>query len=126
MKGIYCDAPNGKVYLDAKNSVLIIAGKKKLCLSATQTRFFTALANGFTSKKEIIKFVWVNSPGINAENNYHQLVFQVRRELKRTGLPPELLQTIPRHGLKINPDALGRSRPGFSHFVKKLFKKSIQ
>lgn len=89
--------------LNSKNSTLIIKAKNEsIHLTELQRRLFCILLSGVTKKQEVIESVWENSHVTITDNNYHQLIYQCRTLLSRHGIPPEVIKTIPRYGVRFN------------------------
>jgi len=78
----------------------------RIALNETQKRLLLCLLNGINIKREIIALVWQENHQRINDNNYHQLVFQMRALFQRNGLPGELIITIPNYGLKLNEQLL--------------------
>lgn len=57
-----------------------------------------ALLSNVNDKRDIIKYVWPKT--VVGDGSYHKLVFDLRKQLKLSGLAPELIKTIPRRGLE--------------------------
>ncbi|MFZ4216006.1 winged helix-turn-helix domain-containing protein [Pantoea endophytica] len=62
--------------------------------------------NNINCKREIIRIVWPDKHMYVNDNNYHQLVFQLRRLFQKNGLSRDLISTIPFYGLTINENRL--------------------
>ncbi|MGX5079603.1 winged helix-turn-helix domain-containing protein [Enterobacter mori] len=75
-------------------------------INESQKRLMLCLLRDISSKHEIMQVVWNDSHLRQRDNNYHQLVFQMRALLQRNGLPSELIMTIPHYGLKLNAPLL--------------------
>lgn len=75
-------------------------------MNEAQKRLMLCLLQGISSKQDIMQIVWNDSHLRLRDNNYHQLVFQMRALLIRNGLPAELIMTIPHYGLKLNEPLL--------------------
>lgn len=89
--------------LNSKSSTLIIKAKNKsIHLTELQRRLFCILLSGVTKKQEVIESVWENNHVTITDNNYHQLIYQCRTLLSRHGIPPEVIKTIPRYGVRFN------------------------
>lgn len=89
--------------LNSKSSTLIIKAKNKsIHLTELQRRLFCILLSGVTKKQEMIESVWENNHVTITDNNYHQLIYQCRTLLSRHGIPPEVIKTIPRYGVRFN------------------------
>ncbi|MGV3345371.1 transcriptional regulator [Enterobacteriaceae bacterium LUAb1] len=79
-----------------------------ISLNEAQKRLLICLVNKINDKRDIISVVWQENHNRIRDNNYHQLVFQIRALLQRHGLPANLIITVPYYGLKLN-DPLLRS-----------------
>ncbi|CAI1070783.1 helix-turn-helix domain-containing protein [Serratia proteamaculans] len=89
--------------LNSKSSTLIIKSENKaIHLTELQRRLFRILLSGVTKKQEVIESVWENNHVTITDNNYHQLIYQCRTLLSRHGIPPEVIKTIPRYGVRFN------------------------
>lgn len=73
-----------------------------LALNESQKRLLVCLIKKVNAKRDIINIVWYENHQRISDNNYHQLTFQLRALLQRSGLPANLLVTIPYYGLKLN------------------------
>ncbi|WP_426506342.1 winged helix-turn-helix domain-containing protein [Serratia proteamaculans] len=112
--------------LNSKSSILIIKSENKaIHLTELQRRLFRILLSGVTKKQEVIESVWENNHVTITDNNYHQLIYQCRTLLSRHGIPPEVIKTIPRYGVRFNFTPLEEvpSRHGskLSYLYEKLF-----
>ncbi|MFN1142603.1 transcriptional regulator [Serratia quinivorans] len=112
--------------LNSKSSILIIKSENKaIHLTELQRRLFRILLSGVTKKQEVIESVWENNHVTITDNNYHQLIYQCRTLLSRHGIPPEVIKTIPRYGVRFNFSPLEEvpSRHGskLSHLYEKFF-----
>lgn len=89
--------------LNSKSSILIIKSENKaIHLTELQRRLFRIFLSGITKKQEVIESVWENNHVTITDNNYHQLIYQCRTLLSRHGIPPEVIKTIPRYGVRFN------------------------
>lgn len=89
--------------LNSKRSILIIKSENKaIHLTELQRRLFRILLSGVTKKQEVIESVWENNHVTITDNNYHQLIYQCRTLLSRHGIPPDVIKTIPRYGVRLN------------------------
>jgi DNA-binding winged helix-turn-helix (wHTH) protein len=89
--------------LNSKSSILIIKSENKaIHLTELQRRLFRILLSGVTKKQEVIESVWENNHVTITDNNYHQLIYQCRTLLSRHGIPPDVIKTIPRYGVRFN------------------------
>ncbi|MFJ1493427.1 winged helix-turn-helix domain-containing protein [Erwinia amylovora] len=93
--------------LDCQMNTLEIPCKKlTISLSETQKRLLICLTQKINNKRDIINIVWYENHQCVRDNNYHQLVFQLRALLQRNQLPTNILITVPYYGLKINEPLL--------------------
>lgn len=69
-------------------------------LSESSYRFLLLLLNGVTGKQEIIEKVWSEQSGNVSDNSYYSQIHTLRKGLDLVGLPPSLIKTIPRKGVK--------------------------
>ncbi|WP_139308808.1 helix-turn-helix domain-containing protein [Pantoea sp. 1.19] len=91
------------LYVDCcLNTLTIPAITLTLSINEAQKRLLCCLFSNITCKREIIRIVWRENHQRISDNNYHQLVFQLRALLNKHGLPRNLILTIPYHGLKLN------------------------
>ncbi|CAI0932448.1 transcriptional regulator [Serratia quinivorans] len=112
--------------LNSKSSTLIIKSENKaIHLTELQRRLFRILLSGVTKKQDVIESVWENNHVTITDNNYHQLIYQCRTLLSRHGIPPEVIKTIPRYGVRFNFSPLEEvpSRHGskLSYLYEKFF-----
>jgi DNA-binding winged helix-turn-helix (wHTH) protein len=112
--------------LNSKSSILIIKSENKaIHLTELQRRLFRILLSGVTKKQDVIESVWENNHVTITDNNYHQLIYQCRTLLSRHGIPPEVIKTIPRYGVRFNFSPLEEvpSRHGskLSYLYEKFF-----
>ncbi|WP_145932196.1 winged helix-turn-helix domain-containing protein [Yersinia bercovieri] len=84
------------------NKLLIHASQQTITLSEGQKRFLVALIKGINCKRKIISLVWYENHQRISDNNYHQLVFQLRALLLRYNLSGELIVTVPHYGVKLS------------------------
>lgn len=77
-----------------------------LSLSEPQKRLMACLIKGINCKREIINVVWYENHQYIADNNYHQLAFQLRALFKQHQLPAKCILTIPNYGLMLNEPLL--------------------
>ncbi len=74
--------------LDCQMNTLEIPCKKlTISLSETQKRLLICLTQKINNKRDIINIVWYENHQCVRDNNYHQLVFQLRALLQRNQLP---------------------------------------
>ncbi|MEW5558806.1 hypothetical protein AB1287_00860 [Enterobacter asburiae] len=96
--------------LELKDNLLTLKGEeKKIPLSKYQHHLLVCLINKINSKDDIIRYLWGECDYRKKENGYNQLVFQLRRLIIRSGISTEVLITLPRYGLCLNPQLLVRS-----------------
>ncbi|MBN1084713.1 helix-turn-helix domain-containing protein [Erwinia aphidicola] len=88
------------------NTLNVLSRKLSIPLSETQKRLLICLLTNINNKREIINIVWYENHQYIRDNNYHQLVFQLRAHLKRHQLPGDILITVPYYGLKLNKPLL--------------------
>lgn len=88
------------------NKLVIHASQQTITLSEGQKRLLVALLKGINCKREIISLVWYENHQRISDNNYHQLVFQLRALLQRYNVSGELIVTVPHYGLKLNESLL--------------------
>ena len=86
----------------ALNQMVIPARSMTLMLSESQKRLLLCLVHKIACKRDIIKVVWKDTHQRIRDNNYHQLVFQIRALFQRHGLPDNLIITVPYFGLRMN------------------------
>lgn len=84
------------------NTLEIPCKKLTISLSETQKRLLICLTKKINNKRDIINIVWYENHQYVRDNNYHQLVFQLRALLQRNQLPAKILITVPYYGLKLN------------------------
>jgi DNA-binding winged helix-turn-helix (wHTH) protein len=101
--GNRCISWKGTLLLECNsNRLLVKKSGKSICLNENQKRLLACLFNNIGCKKKIINVVWYENHQRISDNNYHQLVFQLRATLQRNNLPSNLILTIPYYGLKLN------------------------
>ena len=88
------------------NTLNIPSRRLSIPLSETQKRLLICLLTNINNKREIINIVWYENHQYIRDNNYHQLVFQLRALLQRHQLPGDILITVPYYGLKLNKPLL--------------------
>ena len=88
---------------------------REILLSKRQLGLIVCLLNEINEKKAIIRYVWSEDNPENRENNYNQLVYQLRALFIRHDLPSDLLITLPRYGLCLNKEWLGISNRHRQH-----------
>lgn len=88
------------------NKLVIHASQQTVTLSEGQKRLLVALLKGINCKREIISLVWYENHQRISDNNYHQLIFQLRALLQRHNVPGDLIVTVPHYGLKLNESLL--------------------
>ncbi|CNJ23594.1 hypothetical protein HB991_15250 [Yersinia mollaretii] len=88
------------------NKLVIHASQQTVTLSEGQKRLLVALLKGINCKREIISLVWYENHQRISDNNYHQLIFQLRALLQRNNVPGDLIVTVPHYGLKLNESLL--------------------
>ncbi|MTD27378.1 winged helix-turn-helix domain-containing protein [Erwinia sorbitola] len=94
---------NSLFTLDCQMNTLYVPCKSlAIPLSETQKRLLICLKNKINNKRDIINIVWYENHQCVRDNNYHQLVFQLRALLKRNQLPAKIIITVPYYGLKLN------------------------
>ena len=93
------------------NQLTLHGGQVTLTLSEPQKRLLVCLFTGINCKRQIINIVWYEYHQRIGDNNYHQLVFQLRALLKQHQLSPKLVMTVPYYGLKINEPMLLALQP---------------
>lgn len=98
--------------LHCKTNILEFHGPaEKLRLNESQKRLFICLLKKIRCKREIMNVVWYENHQNLSDNNYHQLIFQTRALLRRSGLPPGLLVTIHYVGVILNEHWLSKIAP---------------
>ncbi|MDQ0430942.1 DNA-binding winged helix-turn-helix (wHTH) protein [Pantoea agglomerans] len=103
--------------LDCRKQIIIINNDIKIALTPVQFLFLSVLMDGITEKKAIIEKVWGQVGDSRYDNNYYQIIFQIRHLLKKNNLTVDFLQTIHCHGVRLNYDALGvKQRKLFERF----------
>lgn len=108
-----CELP-GYFKLDCRMNVLkMYNSKKSIYLSESQKRLMICLINNIHCKRMIIKIVWHECHQRIRDNNYHQLVYQLRNTLSKNEVPGDLLITIPHRGLVLNKEALDKKEDNF-------------
>ncbi|CAI1108603.1 Uncharacterised protein [Serratia quinivorans] len=115
---------NDFLVLNSKSSTLIIKPKNiTIHLTELQRRLFCILLSGVTKKQEVIESVWENNHVTITDNNYHQLIYQCRTLLSRHGIPPEVIKTIPRYGVRFNYSPLEEAQSQRTVKLPKWHKK---
>jgi len=90
------------------NTLTLRANGKALALNEAQKRLWVCLIKRINCKRKIINIVWYENHLRISDNNYHQLVFQLRASLKQHQLPAQLVLTVPYYGLKLNEPLLSQ------------------
>lgn len=112
--------------LNSKSSTLIIKAKNEsIHLTELQRRLFCILLSGVTKKQEVIESVWENNHVTITDNNYHQLIYQCRTLLSRHGIPPEVIKTIPRYGVRFNCSPLEEAQAQHSGWFTQWREKFV-
>lgn len=88
------------------NQLTLHATGQTLALSEPQKRLLVCLFKNITCKRKIINIVWYEYHQRIGDNNYHQLVFQLRTLFKQHRLPAQLVLTVPYYGVRINEPLL--------------------
>ncbi|HCK00072.1 MAG TPA: hypothetical protein DHV72_08600 [Serratia grimesii] len=96
------------------NRLTLHANSVTLTLSESQKRLLVCLVKGINCKRQIINIVWYENHRRIGDNNYHQLVFQLRALLKQHQLPAQLVLTVPYYGLKLNEPLLNSLQPSIA------------
>ncbi|WP_145520420.1 winged helix-turn-helix domain-containing protein [Yersinia mollaretii] len=96
------------------NKLVIHANQQTVTLSEGQKRLLVALLKGINCKREIISLVWYENHQRISDNNYHQLIFQLRALLQRHNVSGDLIVTVPHYGLKLNESlmSVNNMQPG--------------
>ncbi len=84
------------------NTLEIHATNDVITLSESQKRLMAALIKNINCKRQLINIVWHENHHQIRDNNYHQLVFQLRSVFQRHNVPGKLVETIPHYGLRLN------------------------
>ncbi|CNK33075.1 putative transcriptional regulator CadC [Yersinia mollaretii] len=105
------------------NKLVIHASQQTVTLSEGQKRLLVALLKGINCKREIISLVWYENHQRISDNNYHQLIFQLRALLQRYNVPGDLIVTVPHYGLKLNESLLSVNNMQPGALVTKQKKK---
>lgn len=88
------------------NMMVIPATSCVISLNEAQKRLLLCLKNKIERKQDIIRVVWDDPCLRSRDNNYHQLIFQLRKVFQKNGLPDNIILTIPCYGLRINNTVL--------------------
>ncbi|MDR6352496.1 hypothetical protein [Pantoea sp. SORGH_AS_0659] len=96
---------------------------EKICLSESQKRLMVCLINNIHCKRAIIRIVWHECHQRIRDNNYHQLVYQLRNILTKHGFPADTIVTIPHRGIVLNKEALRNLHEDESILSEKKDKK---
>ncbi|AJI94134.1 hypothetical protein BD65_2701 [Yersinia ruckeri] len=105
------------------NKLIINSCQQTISLNEGQKRLLVALLKGINCKRQIINLVWYENHQRISDNNYHQLIFQLRALLQRYNIAGELIVTIPNYGLKLNENLLITNSLNFSQKIKQSKKK---
>lgn len=84
------------------NKLVIHPSQQTIALSEGQKRLLVALLKEINCKRKIINLVWYENHQRISDNNYHQLIFQLRALLKRYNITGNLIVTVPHYGVKLN------------------------
>ncbi|MFJ1228789.1 winged helix-turn-helix domain-containing protein [Yersinia proxima] len=93
------------------NKLVIHASQQTIALSEGQKRLLVALLKDINCKRKIINLVWYENHQRISDNNYHQLIFQLRALLQRYNITGDLIVTIPHYGLKLNEGSISVCNP---------------
>jgi DNA-binding winged helix-turn-helix (wHTH) protein len=96
------------------NRLTLHARGVTLTLTEPQKRLLVCLVKGINCKRQIINIVWYENHRRISDNNYHQLVFQLRALLKQHQLPAQLILTVPYYGLKLSEPLLSAMQPSIA------------
>lgn len=96
--------------LSFENEMLELNGRQlifkslnqEILLSKQQSSLIFCLLNEINGKEEIIRYVWGDEDNKKRENNFNQLIFQLRVRFASYDLPSDLLIALPRYGLCLN------------------------
>lgn len=99
--------------LDGSKQSIVINNDITIAVTTVQFLFLSVLMDGVTEKKAIIEKVWGQANDSRYDNNYYQIIFQIRHLLKKNNLAVEFLQTIHCHGVRLNYNALRVKRRTF-------------
>lgn len=111
--------------LDCRMNILYSkSSDQKICLSESQKRLMVCLINNIHCKRAIIRIVWHECHQRIRDNNYHQLVYQLRNILTKHGFPSDMVVTIPHRGIVLNKEALRKMHQDTTCSDKKADKKN--
>lgn len=93
------------------NKLVIHHSQQTIALSEGQKRLLVALLKEINCKRKIINLVWYENHQRISDNNYHQLIFQLRALLQRYNITGGLIVTVPHYGLKLNERLVSVNNP---------------
>ncbi|HDL6961240.1 TPA: hypothetical protein PXM28_000449 [Yersinia enterocolitica] len=93
------------------NKLVIHTTQQTIALSEGQKRLLVALLKEINCKRKIINLVWYENHQRISDNNYHQLIFQLRALLQRYNITGDLIITVPHYGLKLNERLVSVNNP---------------
>ena len=72
-------------------------------LTSNENQLLNLLSNEVYKKEVIIKEIWGRKGIVVSDSSYHQLIKMLRRKLKRSGLPTDIIKTIRGYGIILIP-----------------------
>lgn len=72
-------------------------------LTPNERRLLELIISGKCKKETIFEEIWHSQGTIVSESSYHQLIKMLRRKLQQSGLPGNIIKTIPRCGIVLVP-----------------------
>jgi DNA-binding winged helix-turn-helix (wHTH) protein len=97
------------------NEVFIHHSKKVVNVSEKEKRLLVCLMSNVNKKQDIINVVWHENPNLVVDNQYHQLVYKLRRTLLNHELPHWIIKTICRYGVRLNAHSMHHQPVKVSH-----------
>lgn len=92
-------------------SCLVSLEHGNIHLTPNERRLLELIICGKSKKETILEEIWLKKGTIVSESSYHQLIKMLRRKLQSSGLPSNIIKTIPRYGIVLDkmPDESCRS-----------------
>ncbi|KVC71767.1 hypothetical protein WI75_25640 [Burkholderia ubonensis] len=96
----------GDIAYDIQTRVLVnLADQSLKYLSRNESLLLQLLIEGPQTKEVLIEHIWGARGLVVTDASYYQLVTRLRRSFEAIGLSRDRLQTIPRYGLGLVPEA---------------------
>jgi len=93
------DCATNRLIFDSLNVSVLLSERKK--------RLMLCLMSNVSCKRKIMETVWCENYKHIQDNNYHQLIHQLRTLLVKNNIPAAFIKTLPHYGVVLNAHALG-------------------